>query len=110
MGEMRDGRLFQFEVRSISVPCVDSDAPATGAEAPSRQIAHFWLCGGCSDRVTLVLKADAAQMISEQEKDASATAKPSGIEPYAYMQSLEEAGRVIRRGFQSEKLAHIPLA
>ena len=40
---LRDGRLFQFEVRSH-----------TGARKLSRQVAHFWLCGQCCRTLTLV--------------------------------------------------------
>jgi hypothetical protein len=40
---LRDGRLFQFEVRSRS-----------SARKVCRQVAHFWLCGQCSRALTLV--------------------------------------------------------
>jgi hypothetical protein len=39
---LRDGRIFQFEVRS-----------RVQARKLSRQVAHFWLCGECSSKVTL---------------------------------------------------------
>jgi hypothetical protein len=39
---LRDGRLFQFEVRSRLQP-----------RKLSRQVAHFWLCGRCSSTFTL---------------------------------------------------------
>ncbi|MBV8049992.1 MAG: hypothetical protein JOZ80_02310 [Acidobacteriaceae bacterium] len=39
---LRDGRLFQFEVRSRIQP-----------RKLSRQVAHFWLCGMCSGTMTL---------------------------------------------------------
>jgi hypothetical protein len=40
---LRDGRLFQFEVRSRGE-----------SRRLSRQVAHFWLCGNCSSSLTLV--------------------------------------------------------
>jgi hypothetical protein len=43
---LRDGRLFQFEVRS----------PAPSRKL-SRQVAHFWLCGSCSSTLTLAFDA-----------------------------------------------------
>ncbi len=49
-----EGRLFQFEVVSISVAATD-DAAAPFDEKPERLTAHFWLCGGCADSMTLVL-------------------------------------------------------
>jgi hypothetical protein len=43
---LRDGRLFQFEVRP------QASAPAEG-KTP-RRVSHFWLCGECASRFTLV--------------------------------------------------------
>ena len=42
---LRDGRLYQFEVRPQA-----PKEPAT----PSRSLSHFWLCGECSSKLTLV--------------------------------------------------------
>jgi hypothetical protein len=39
---LRDGRIFQFEVRS-----------RMQARKVSRQVAHFWLCGKCCSMMTL---------------------------------------------------------
>jgi hypothetical protein len=50
-----EGRLFQFEVVSISVAASD-DTAAPFDEKPERQTAHFWLCGRCADSMTLVLE------------------------------------------------------
>jgi len=46
---LRDGRLFQFEVRSRSLAGFESPRHDKG----SRQIAHFWLCGHCAETLTL---------------------------------------------------------
>jgi len=43
---LRDGRLFQFEVRSRGE-----------FRRVSRQVAHFWLCGKCSSSLTLIFEA-----------------------------------------------------
>lgn len=50
-----EGRLFQFEVVSISVAASD-DTTAPFDEKPERQTAHFWLCGRCADSMTLMLE------------------------------------------------------
>jgi hypothetical protein len=47
-----EGRLFQFEVVSISVAAVDDKFD----EQPDRQTAHFWLCGRCANEMTLLLE------------------------------------------------------
>ncbi len=47
-----EGRLFQFEVVSISVAASDE----TGLpfdEKPKRQTSHFWLCGNCSAQMSI---------------------------------------------------------
>ena len=46
---LRDGRLFQFEVRPQS-----TKEPSSGFEKARRTITHFWLCGQCSSKLTLV--------------------------------------------------------
>jgi hypothetical protein len=50
-----EGRLFQFEVVSISIAANDG-AAAPFDEKPERQTANFWLCGRCADSMTLVLE------------------------------------------------------
>lgn len=50
-----EGRLFQFEVVSISIAATD-DTAAPFDEKPEHQTAHFWLCGRCADDMTLVLE------------------------------------------------------
>ncbi len=49
-----DGRMFQFEVISISVSAND-DSTAPFDEKPKRQTAQFWLCGNCAATLTLLL-------------------------------------------------------
>jgi hypothetical protein len=50
-----EGRLFQFEVVSISVAASDEKC-APFDEHPERQTLHLWLCGRCASNMTLVLK------------------------------------------------------
>jgi hypothetical protein len=50
-----EGRLFQFEVVSISIAASD-DAISPFDEKPKRQTSHFWLCGRCAETLTLVLE------------------------------------------------------
>ena len=50
-----EGRLFQFEVVSISISAADrGDAPFD--EKPSSQMAQFWLCGQCAGSMRLELQ------------------------------------------------------
>jgi hypothetical protein len=50
-----EGRLFQFEVISISVTASDASG-APFDEKPQRETAHFWLCNDCASGFTLVLE------------------------------------------------------
>lgn len=50
-----EGRLFQFEVVSISLSASDDNAEPFD-EKPERQTAQFWLCGGCASSMSLVLE------------------------------------------------------
>ncbi len=49
---LRDGRLFQFEVRALSPSRLEADEPAP-KKRPLRQVWHYWLCGACSSTMTL---------------------------------------------------------
>jgi len=46
---LKDGRLFQFEVRPQKI----SPEPASPPNS-TRTVSHFWLCGECSSKLTLV--------------------------------------------------------
>jgi len=48
---LRDGRLFQFEVRALSNEKSEPSEPAK--KRPLRQVWHYWLCGECSSTMTL---------------------------------------------------------
>lgn len=50
-----EGRLFQFEVVSISLAASDENS-APFDEKPQRETVHFWLCGRCASSYTLVLE------------------------------------------------------
>jgi hypothetical protein len=50
-----DGRLFHFEILSISVVADDNQKSAFD-EVPNREGVHFWLCGACAADMTLVLE------------------------------------------------------
>jgi hypothetical protein len=45
---LKDGRIYQFEVRPQA-----PGGPAIPAKS-SRSLSHFWLCGECSSKLTLV--------------------------------------------------------
>ncbi len=50
-----EGRLFQFEVVSISVSAADRNNTPFD-EKPKSQTAQFWLCGRCAETMSLVLE------------------------------------------------------
>ena len=69
---LSEGRLFQFEVISISVAASDN-AAAPFDEKPQRETAHFWLCGDCASNLTLVLEpARGLKLVPAQEHTATA--------------------------------------
>ena len=62
-----DGRLFQFEIVSISVTANDAVA-APFDERPRKETAHFWLCGNCATTFTLVLDpTHGIKLVSHEE-------------------------------------------
>jgi len=52
---LRDGRIFQFEVRN-GFAKVPDDKPITVGDRV-RRVSHFWLCGHCSSTLTLAFDA-----------------------------------------------------
>jgi len=50
-----EGRFFQFEIVSISVPASDERALPFD-EKPRRQTSHFWLCGTCASSMVVTLE------------------------------------------------------
>jgi len=66
-----EGRLFQFEVVSISLAASDENS-APFDEKPQRETVHFWLCGRCASSYTLVLEpAKGLKLISVDEASAA---------------------------------------
>lgn len=64
-----EGRLFQFEVISISLAASDEKA-APFDEKPQRHTVHFWLCGQCASSFTLVLEpARGLRLVTLEEHD-----------------------------------------
>src|SRR5437899_8267875 len=52
---LSEGRLFQFEIVSISVSATD-DTNEDFDETPRRETAHFWLCPQCAATMALTLE------------------------------------------------------
>ena len=52
---LSDGRLYQFEIVSISISAND-DTTANLDETPHKETAHFWLCATCAKTMTLELE------------------------------------------------------
>lgn len=50
-----EGRLFHFEIASISVTADDRHKRA-GDEIPNRVTVQYWLCGPCSASMTLTME------------------------------------------------------
>ncbi len=68
-----EGRLFQFEVVSISLAASDENS-APFDEKPQRETVHFWLCGRCASSYTLVLEpARGLKLMSVDEASAAST-------------------------------------
>ena len=51
---LHEGRIFQFEARSIRATGVD----ARSTTSPLRGTEYFWLCDSCALTMTLVLEPD----------------------------------------------------
>ena len=52
---LSEGRLYQFEIVSISISAND-DTAADKDETPRKEIAHFWLCSTCAKTMALELE------------------------------------------------------
>lgn len=52
---LSEGRLFQFEIVSISVSASD-EASEDFDETPRRETADFWLCPQCASTMALTLE------------------------------------------------------
>jgi hypothetical protein len=67
---LSEGRLFQFEIISISLAANDAGV-APFDEKPQRETVHFWLCGSCASTLTLVLEpARGLRLVPHQERDS----------------------------------------
>ena len=74
-----EGRLFQFEVVSISLAASDENS-APFDEKPQRETVHFWLCGQCAGSVTLVLEPAKGLKLVPVDELRSATAEHSMVD------------------------------
>jgi hypothetical protein len=71
-----DGRLFRFEIVSISLAARDEHS-APYDEKPQRETAHFWLCGACAASSTLVLEpAKGLKLVSAEASDSQSGRGP----------------------------------
>lgn len=70
-----EGRLFQFEVVSISVAASDANSAAFD-EKPQRDTLHLWLCGACASSFTLVLEpARGIKLLSVDDRKSVETTR-----------------------------------
>jgi len=56
---LREGKVFRVEVGHQGQP-VD---PKLAGSKPARKVEHFWLCGPCSDTLTLVVNGGKVETI-----------------------------------------------
>jgi hypothetical protein len=71
-----EGRLFQFEVVSISLAASD-EGSAPFDEKPQRETVHFWLCGRCASSMSLVLEpARGLKLVSLDEQTLDGPSQP----------------------------------
>ena len=75
-----EGRLFQFEVVSISVPARD-DRRLPFDEKPTRQTSHFWLCGKCATRMSLTVEPSEGLRLVPLASEEGALGDASRIPP-----------------------------
>jgi len=61
---LRDGRLFQFDVRSFSLPGATPSGETEKKGRGSRQVSRFWLCGQCSSNLTLTFEQAKAVIVT----------------------------------------------
>src|SRR5258708_7682548 len=74
---LTEGRVFQFEIVSISVSVVD-DNKRDCDEIPSRQTLHFWLCGPCSATMTLAFDPlEGFRLVPQEDAIAQSMRAPS---------------------------------
>ena len=71
LSALSEGRLYQFEIVSISISAVDSSAEDLD-ETPQRQAANFWLCSQCSLTMTLSLEPQEGLKLVPIEEERSA--------------------------------------
>lgn len=70
-----EGRLYQFEVVSISLAASD-EVSAPFDEKPQRETVHFWLCGRCASSMSLVLEpARGLKLVSLEEQNSQAASE-----------------------------------
>lgn len=65
--DLRQGKLFQFEIRSVAI----EPAQKPRGEAAAREMARFWLCGRCSAAMTLVLTPHAGILLQSADSEQS---------------------------------------
>jgi hypothetical protein len=75
---LAEGRLFQFEITSISISAVD-DNPDQMNETPQRETAHFWLCSQCAATMTLSLEPLGGLRVLPLEAAPSMHRNPSPV-------------------------------
>jgi hypothetical protein len=70
LASLKEGRLFQFQIVSISVSADDREKMEYD-EVPNRLTTNFWLCGACAATMKLVLTPfEGVRLISQEDSMA----------------------------------------
>jgi hypothetical protein len=73
---LRDGRIFQFEVKGKLAGGPSPSGAIAGSVRFSRQVSHFWLCGKCSAHHTLIFDQEKGVTVVPVGIPASTSAAP----------------------------------
>jgi hypothetical protein len=77
---LSEGRVFQFEIVSISVSATDEGKTEEAFdETPERETASFWLCGQCAATMTLTLEPKLGLQLIPLESVAPESKNPRPI-------------------------------
>ena len=84
-----EGRLFHFEILSISVSADDSNKQDSD-EVPYRTGVNFWLCGSCAAAMTLILEPVGGLQLVPLEHFTQAPTDSVGGQVHALVGAMQQ--------------------
>jgi hypothetical protein len=78
LSSFSDGRLYHFEILSISVSA-DDNKREDFDEVPHRSGVQFWLCGDCCETMTLVMEPVGGLRLVPLEQSVGRMMESSGV-------------------------------